>query len=322
MKALYLDGRSGADVSLDGPALRVRTPGRADGRYPLARLSRIVMCGAVRFQPQALLACLHCAVPIAVLDNQGRFVRLSFFSASAHGLARHLGELLGVPRYRHRYEAWLKSAEDSEMRRAARQMGLSGHFLQPRALWQQLCRTQTALAGRRIGHVYRMLRGLAMAHVATCFAQLGMPRDPEAWSPQEWRILKDFVSLLEWRHPALVGKLIAQGEVIDRRTVAHLFEAESLEREQRIGAWRQALLLAMLGITVAAESGSWPGIPTARGVCLPEEFRRSVPVRASAPWPQTRSCTEQPRIFGNPTRITSSVQSFRAKGRFILHESL
>ena len=321
MKALYLDGRSGADVFLDGPALRVRTPGRADGRYPLARLSRIVMCGAVCLRPQALLACLHCAVPIAVLDNQGRFVRLSFFSASAHGLARHLGELLRVPRYRHRYEAWRQVVEDSEMRRVALQMGLSGHSLQPRALWQKLCRAQTALAGTRIGHVYRTLRGLAMAHVATCFAQLGMPRDPEAWSPEEWRILKDFVSLLEWRHPALVGKLIARGEAIDRRTVAHLFEAGSLEREQHIDAWRQALLLAMLGITVAADPGPWSGIPTARGVCLPEEFRRSVPVRGSAPWPQTRSCTVQPRISGNPTRITSSVQSFRARERFSIHES-
>lgn len=253
MKALYLDGRSHVEVFLDGPALRVRTAGRPDGRYPLARLARIVACGAVRFQPYVLLACLHCTVPIVILDNQGRFVRLSFSGTTGNGLARHLGELVCLPRYRCRYEAWRRVTESDEMRRVAGQYGVSGHPLSPRHLWQRIFRIQSTSRKVRIGHAYRTLRGLAMAHAATYFARLGMPRDSDLWSPEEWWILRDFVGLLEWSHPSLVGMLVAGGETIDRRVLTYLFEAQSAEREQRIDAWRQALLLAILGIQVVAD---------------------------------------------------------------------
>jgi len=139
VKALYLDGRCRLDVRLDGPALRVRRPGRADGRYPLQRVGRVIAIGAVHWHPDALAACLREHKPIAVLDHQGRFVRLLFQPpTSAYGLARHLGELLEVARFRVRYERWYAETERAEMALAAGFLGTGRADWPPDTLWQAI----------------------------------------------------------------------------------------------------------------------------------------------------------------------------------------
>lgn len=57
MRPLYLDGREPLSVSLDGPAICVRGLKRADGRYPLGRISRVMVSGVVQWQTEALVAC-------------------------------------------------------------------------------------------------------------------------------------------------------------------------------------------------------------------------------------------------------------------------
>ena len=80
---LYVDGRRGVDIRLDGPALRVLRPARADGQFPLQRISRIVVLGCVRWQPEAVNACLREHKPVVELDAYGRFVRILFSPSSA-----------------------------------------------------------------------------------------------------------------------------------------------------------------------------------------------------------------------------------------------
>ena len=141
MKALYLDGCRGLDVRLDGPALRVRRPGRADAHYPLPRIARVIAMGRVYWQPDALAACLTEHKPVTVLDSQGRFVRVLFRPpGSQYGLARHLGELLAVPRFRVRYERWLCAAEQAEMTAAVGRLDIRCQDLQPDHTWQIVCR--------------------------------------------------------------------------------------------------------------------------------------------------------------------------------------
>lgn len=249
MKVLYLEGRQGVKVLLDGPALRAQSAGRADGRYPLSRLSRIVALGDVVWNPRALLACLHYQVPIAVLDSRGRFVRLRCCVGNGErGLARHLGGLLEIARYQTRYQRWLRRAEHLEREAVAVRYGINDW--QHEGLWTRVNEAQFAQGlRRRPGQYYAYLRGLATAHIASMLSRIGIPADIEMWSKQEYRLLNDLVRLEQWRHVDIVGHCITHGDGrADRRILTKAFESQAAEREQRFAAWRQGLICELLGL--------------------------------------------------------------------------
>jgi hypothetical protein len=72
MTTLYLDAVSvPVRVHLDGPALRVAREGAADDRFPLRRLSRVLVRGPVSFEGESLVACLAAGVGLAFVDGAG-----------------------------------------------------------------------------------------------------------------------------------------------------------------------------------------------------------------------------------------------------------
>lgn len=70
-KLLYLQGRNGLAVDLDGPALRIEQPERATVFYPLSRLARVLSKGGVQWSCAALLACADGGIPVVFLDARG-----------------------------------------------------------------------------------------------------------------------------------------------------------------------------------------------------------------------------------------------------------
>jgi hypothetical protein len=252
VKALYLDGGGGLEVALDGPALRVRRTARADGHYPLPRVARVIAVGAVRWHPDALAACLREHKPVAVLDSRGRFVRILFCTPTPqYGLARHMGELLAVPRFRARYKRWYREAEQAEMVAAVRRLDIRCRDLQPDDVWQRICLEQHRRWGIRPGGCYRYLLGLAAAQIASAFSLIGMPRDPQAWDRQEYRLFCHVLRLERWRQAVLLEQVLAcrAGEP-GRRELTAAFEGMAGERDRGIAAWRQRALLEMMGLGV------------------------------------------------------------------------
>lgn len=256
MKALYLDGNDRLDVALDGPALRVRRPGRADGHYPLPRVARVIAVGAVCWQPDALNACLHEHKPVAVLDRRGRFVRVLFHNPGTQfGMARRMGELLAAPRFRTRYARWRREAERAEMLTAIRHLNVRCRDLQPVSVWQRICVEQHRRWGVRPGICYRYLLGLAAAQIASAFAAIGMPRDPQAWGRQEYRLFGDMLRLERWRQTVLLEQVLtSRAGKPGRRELTAAFEGASGDRDRRITAWRECALLEIMGLKV--EGGS------------------------------------------------------------------
>lgn len=253
MKTLYLDGRQGVEVFLDGPALRVRSSGRADGRYPLSRISRVVTLGEVNWRPHALLACLHARVPIAVLDNRGRFIRLRFpVAVGERGLARHIGELIGIDRYRYRYLRWLRMAEMREIETVVHRYGINARGRDPGRLWQRVIAARTSALPRcRPGKYYAYLRGLAMAHFVSSFSRVGLPANMEMWSKYEYGFLNDLIRMEQWNHVDIVDRILAVENMRTiRRSLTEAFEAQTVEREKRLAAWRQGLLFDLMGIRI------------------------------------------------------------------------
>lgn len=70
-RPLYLNAHQPLQVRLDGPALRVTAAHSDDRRYPLRRLSRIVVSGEVRWTAPALLACGHAGVVLCFVRPDG-----------------------------------------------------------------------------------------------------------------------------------------------------------------------------------------------------------------------------------------------------------
>ena len=73
-RPLYLhgsDGRKPLLVSLDGPALRVRKQQSDDRRFPLVRISRVVVSGAVDWAWDARWACEDSGIVVCLLRADG-----------------------------------------------------------------------------------------------------------------------------------------------------------------------------------------------------------------------------------------------------------
>ncbi len=107
---LYLYGRNPTQVDLDGPALRVRRKDKADNRYPLARVSRILSGMAVEWHSRALKACLEAQIPIIFLDKTGEPQgHLQPALRKPSRLDTLLEELLDRPDGHAQYALWLRA---------------------------------------------------------------------------------------------------------------------------------------------------------------------------------------------------------------------
>lgn len=110
-RPLFLGARIQAQVDADGPALRVRASGRAEMRFPLARVSRVIASPHVNWSAEALRACLEGGIPIVIVGDDGAPLG-SFHPAHARPcrLAESIEELLDRPDWRDLYASWLRSA--------------------------------------------------------------------------------------------------------------------------------------------------------------------------------------------------------------------
>src|SRR6516165_629543 len=110
-RPLFLGPMLRARVDADGPALRVRAAQRAETRFPLDRVSRIVASARVNWSADALRACLQSAIPIVMVSEDGSPLG-SVHPASLQGsrLAEGLEELLDHPDWRDIYGCWLRAA--------------------------------------------------------------------------------------------------------------------------------------------------------------------------------------------------------------------
>ncbi len=126
MRPLYVRGGREVVLRLDGPSLVVEAPGTALRRFPLNRISYVVLCGAVQGHLSALHACAKAGVPVASLDASG--APAGFFLPWKKEPPRPsvlLEDFLARPDWQSRYSDWRRSQERRAMVRALRAAGLS-----------------------------------------------------------------------------------------------------------------------------------------------------------------------------------------------------
>lgn len=109
-RPLYLCARVKARVDVDGPALRVRSTGRAEARYPLYRVSRVIASNRVDWSAAALEACLQSGIPIVIVAGSGAPIgSVQPARVSASRLSEDVDELLDRPDWREIYDNWLRA---------------------------------------------------------------------------------------------------------------------------------------------------------------------------------------------------------------------
>lgn len=98
-------------IDADGPALRVRVERRAEMRFPLDRVSRIVAGAHVTWSADALRACLERAIPIVIVKRDGSPLgSVQPARVRPARLADALEELLDWPDWHDIYRCWLRAA--------------------------------------------------------------------------------------------------------------------------------------------------------------------------------------------------------------------
>lgn len=174
MRPLYVAGGNGVVVRLDGPSLVVEAPERAQRRYPLERLSEVVLCGAVEAGVDALRACAARGIPVGALDANRRPV--GFFVPWRAPVARAsvlLENFLQRGDAESRYRDWKRSQERRGMIRALRAAGLQpmrhlGREAAVQALIGQFAEPE------RAARVLKSWLGLAATVVQGRLSELGL----------------------------------------------------------------------------------------------------------------------------------------------------
>lgn len=245
-KPLYLKGKMGTRVEVDGPALRVRQPERAVQWFPLARVARVVSSGAVVWDHQALLACGFAGAPVVFLNRDGS-VRGYFFGSDRRSRDRHdllytrLRARLTRRGGKARYAAWREAATRAALESVRPQL--------PRPLTRVVVTDlpeALALARQRYlgtaaaGLLDERLQGLLCALSAEVFGEAGL--DARRWSCLEFGLdlVGDLAELLGWSLAvpvlaALEAKFLGRVgglDLTEEGMVIRLFEqqAEALRR--------------------------------------------------------------------------------------------
>lgn len=195
-KPLYLHGREPLRVSLDGPALRVRMQQSDDRRFPLVRVSRVVVSGAVDWAWDARWACEESGIVVCFLHADGspcgRWIgqpstRSTFGEDWGHFIDSDEGQEL--------FRQWRVQAREQAIRFCAFCLG---HRRNPRELAAQVGRHATANPHFRAAK--RGLYGLAYARSLEELAKLGLSDADKSLC----LVAPDLTASIQWGlHPGL-----------------------------------------------------------------------------------------------------------------------
>lgn len=200
MRPLYVAGGNGVELKLDGPSLLVEAPGRAGRRFPLERVSHVVLCGAVSAGLDALRACVARGIPVAAMNADG--TPAGFFlpwRARPPRPNAMLEAFLERSDAESRYRDWRRSQERRAMVRALRAAGLQPmrHLARQAAIDALMGQFPDPSSAAR---VLRSWLGLAAAVVHRKIAEFGLSPTLVAGRRRGIDLPADLAELASWGH--------------------------------------------------------------------------------------------------------------------------
>jgi hypothetical protein len=176
LRPVYID-RGATAVRLEGPALVVAQSERAEGRFPLRLLSRVVVRGPVPWSMEALFACLAAGVPVTFLSMDGEVVGLCLGrDRPEESLAMLLDRLTAEPGWADVYRRWCAAAERRAVLEVARRLGLAlGPDLRTDSVRRLIAAGLPGGDTPGARSMIRRLEGCLSAHLPELFARGGVP---------------------------------------------------------------------------------------------------------------------------------------------------
>lgn len=212
LKPLYLDGVQPLAVKLDGPALKVMQPGRSPGRYPLRRLSRVVVSGAVDWDTPALIACLRAGVVVTFLDEDGELAGLCVGAATGGvNLRERLAEFALRPDWPEYYANWYAAMERRGILGLVNRLSLRVDDLRPATVRRCYAQRLAGMASPRVAQrVVSYLEAALAACAARTAADCGIPAALLTDEGQDYRLTRDLGRLLGWEARVLAARLLGK----------------------------------------------------------------------------------------------------------------
>lgn len=212
-RPLYLLGREGTEVRLDGPSLLVSGTRRAVGRYPLAHVSRVISNSAVRWETGAIIACLCSRIPLTFVGGRGKIIGFCLpIGEQRSRTAAELREFFASPFWKEIYGNWLSA----ETRKAVLDLLDAFHVrtedLRPhvaRRLLLDRAASNMSMAERE--RILERLNGLAGSLLAGLFSHERLPTRYAAAGAGEVNLLEDFLSVISWEFLPVVTEAAKRG---------------------------------------------------------------------------------------------------------------
>lgn len=218
MKPLYLDGSGAQRVSLDGPALKVQRPHSAAVRFPLARISRVVVSGEVTWSTAAMLACADAGIVVCFLRADGRpRARWIGRPTSRSTFSQHWRDFLDSPDWEERYGDWRTNLRRHAIRFCAMRLGVRHGLVRDLPSMVASDASEPAPFKSAKSHLY----GLAYARALDELATLGLG----SGDPFLRTVAPDLAMCMQWGlHPDLVAWQHDHGWPAGRQQATTFFE--------------------------------------------------------------------------------------------------
>lgn len=192
---LYLYHREDdQQIRLDGPSLLVSHRGRAPCRYPLARISRVVVEDSVRIGLDILSCFARWNIPLVIVDGGGRGrVLVQPLWPRSSDFRLETERFIALPDAAERAQAWAYAREQWHMRQVAAQL--------PGNPAQRLSRTRLRKAPRSARYrlaLRRIWHGHLAALVAERLGRQGLPGELAYVQSAGWQPIRWLCDMLIW----------------------------------------------------------------------------------------------------------------------------
>jgi hypothetical protein len=244
MQPLYLDAEQTLHVEADGPSLLVQSNASAPRRFPFNRLSRVVVCGPVKMDTEALVECLRHGIPVTFLTADGAPAGAALpAQLRVSRLQERLEEFLARPNWREAYENWRRAAERREILAALRRLQIRTRDLRPASVALLLDEELDCRCGRgRRQEAVCWLEGVAASLVSERLAEAGLAPEAAAGRRPGFHLLTELTRLMLWGLKAELVAALAAGSVTPaegarqwRRQLTSWFEERRGRESHRAG---------------------------------------------------------------------------------------
>ncbi len=217
MRPLYLRGTEPLSVSLDGPALKVAGQGVADRRFPLERVSRVVVSNLVAWSTEALLACADEGITVCFLRSDGvPRARLTGRPSARSEFLQRWHDFVDRPDWEERFLQWRTAVRRRAIRFCAMRMGWSCRLDLADLVRIVLKPDESDGNDRRVCALRKQIHGLARTFAIAELAKLGLRADEETATQLipvlatgvQWGLQPELVNWLRTRDGEFRGRKI------------------------------------------------------------------------------------------------------------------